>query len=78
MAAIKVKLTSGLAGIPRDHRLTVYGMGLKKFSSEKILPDTPQTHGMIYKVRHLVAWEKVDAAPPPSRRSRKGAKRAQA
>jgi large subunit ribosomal protein L30 len=73
MAAIKVKLLKGLAGCPADHRLTVVGLGLKKTNSEKILPDTPQTMGMIAKVSYLVAWERVDAPAPAGRKARKKA-----
>ena len=73
MAAIKVKLLKGLAGCPADHRLTVVGMGLKKTNSVKLLPDTPQTMGMISKVSYLVSWERVDAPAPASRKARKKA-----
>jgi large subunit ribosomal protein L30 len=73
MAAIKVKLVKGLAGISEDHRLTVVGMGLKKTNSTKILPDTPQTLGMISKVSYLVEWERVDAPAPIGRKARKKA-----
>jgi len=73
MAAIKVKLLKGLAGISADHRLTVVGMGLKKTNSTKILPDTPQTMGMIAKVSYLVAWERVDAPAPLGRKAKKAA-----
>ena len=71
MAAIKVKLVSGLAGTPEDHRLTVWGMGLKKYNSEKILPDTPQTMGMITKVSYLIEWERVQKAAPSPRKARR-------
>jgi large subunit ribosomal protein L30 len=71
MAAIKVKLVRGLAGIPADQRLTVVGLGLKKTNSTKILPDTPQTLGMIAKVGYLLEWERVDAPPPIGRKARK-------
>jgi large subunit ribosomal protein L30 len=74
MAAIKVKLVRGLAGVPAPHRVVVVGLGLKKRDSVKILPDTPQTLGMINKVGYLIEWERVDAPPPPSRKSRKAAK----
>src|SRR5437016_350606 len=73
MAAIKVRLVSGLSQCPADHRITVVGMGLKKFNSEKILPDTPATMGMIHKVSYLVEWEKVDAPAPLGRKARKAA-----
>jgi large subunit ribosomal protein L30 len=73
MAAIRVKLVRGLAGCPESHRVTVAGMGLKKTNSTKVLPDTPQTMGMISKVSYLVTWEKVDAPAPASRKARKKA-----
>ena len=73
MAAIKVKLVKGLSGIPSDQRQTVVGMGLKKTNSTKILPDNPQTMGMINKVSHLVEWERVDAPTPAGRKARKKA-----
>jgi large subunit ribosomal protein L30 len=73
MAAIKVKLVKGLAGVPAAHRVTVVGMGLKKTNSVKLLPDTPQTMGMIGKVSYLVEWERVDAPAPVGRKARKKA-----
>ena len=74
MAAIKVKLVRGLAGCPEKHRAIVAGLGLKKIDSTKVLPDTPQTMGMIDKVSYLVTWERVDAPPPVGRKARKAAK----
>jgi large subunit ribosomal protein L30 len=71
VAAIKVKLVRGLAGCPAPHRVIVAGMGLKKRDSTKLLPDTPQTLGMIDKVGYLVTWERVDAPPPVGRKARK-------
>jgi large subunit ribosomal protein L30 len=71
MAAIEVKLVRGLAGCPANHRVIVAGLGLKKRESTKILPDTPQTLGMIGKVSYLVEWKRVDAPPPVGRKARK-------
>ena len=71
MAAIKVKLVRGLAGCPAPHRVIVAGLGLKKRDSTRLLPDTPQTMGMIGKVAYLVEWERVDAAPPQGRKAKK-------
>jgi large subunit ribosomal protein L30 len=71
MAAIKVKLVKGLSRVPADQRLVVAGLGLKKTNSTKVLPDTPQTMGMIAKVSYLVTWERVDAPPPVGRKARK-------
>jgi large subunit ribosomal protein L30 len=71
VAAIKVKLVRGLAGCPEKHRVIVAGLGLKKRDSTKLLPDTPQTLGMIGKVAYLVSWERVDAPPPVGRKARR-------
>ena len=73
MAAIKVKLVRGLSRCPWPHRVIVQGLGLKKRESTKILPDTPQTLGMIAKVSYLVEWERVDAPPPVGRKAKKAA-----
>jgi large subunit ribosomal protein L30 len=70
MAAIKVKLVHGLSGISANHRATVEGLGLKKTNSTKLLPDTPQTLGMISKVSYLITWERVDAPAPVGRKAR--------
>jgi large subunit ribosomal protein L30 len=74
VAAIKVKLVKGLSRVPANQRLVVVGLGLKKTNSTKVLPDTPQTMGMIDKVSYLVTWERVDAPPPVGRKARKAAK----
>jgi len=37
-----------------DQRATLIGLGLNKIGRVKDLPDTPATHGMVRKVRHLV------------------------
>jgi large subunit ribosomal protein L30 len=73
MAAIKVKLVHGLSGISASHRATIEGLGLKKTNSEKLLPDTLQTLGMINKVSYLIEWERVDAPAPAGRKARKKA-----
>lgn len=71
MSAIRVKLVRGLAGCPENHRVVVRGLGLKKMDSTKVLPDTPQTLGMIEKVKYLIEWERLDAAPPAGRKTKK-------
>jgi large subunit ribosomal protein L30 len=37
-----------------DQRATLIGLGLIKIGRRRELPDTPQTRGMISKVKHLV------------------------
>jgi large subunit ribosomal protein L30 len=74
VAAIQVKLVRGLAGCPAPHRVIVAGLGLKKRDSTKLLPDTPQTLGMIGKVSYLVEWKRVDEPAPVGRKARKAKK----
>ncbi len=78
MAAIQVKLVKGLSRCPWQHRVIVAGLGLKKRDSTKLLPDTPQTMGMINKVSYLIEWTRVDAPPPVGRKARKAAAKAKA
>ena len=37
-----------------DQRQTLVGLGLNKIGRIRELPDSPETHGMIRKVQHLV------------------------
>jgi large subunit ribosomal protein L30 len=54
MKKIKVTLLKSLAGTRKDHRATVYGLGLKKVNQVAELVDTPAVRGMINKVNYLV------------------------
>ena len=57
MKEIKVRLLKGLAGTKKEHRATVYGLGLKKINQTSELTDTPAVRGMINKVNYLVRIE---------------------
>ena len=54
---ITVRLTRSAIGRPEKQRLVLRGMGLTKLRKMVELPDTPQTRGMIEKVRHLIRIE---------------------
>jgi large subunit ribosomal protein L30 len=58
MATAKKTIRIEQVGSParRNHtqRETLVGLGLNKIGRSKDLPDTPQTHGMIRKIQHLV------------------------
>ena len=58
MATAKKTIRIEQVGSParRNHtqRETLVGLGLNKIGRTKDLPDTPQTHGMIRKIQHLV------------------------
>jgi large subunit ribosomal protein L30 len=51
---LKVTLLRSPIGFNRTQGLTVEGMGLRRIRHTVELPDTPETRGMIHKVRHLV------------------------
>ena len=54
---IAVRLTRSAIGRPEKQRVVLRGMGLTKLSKVVELPDTPQTRGMIERVKHLVRIE---------------------
>lgn len=54
---IKVTLVKSHIGRPASQRAVLNGMGLKKLLKTVSLPDTPETRGMINKVKHLVNVE---------------------
>jgi large subunit ribosomal protein L30 len=51
---LKVTLVRSPIGFNRTQGDTVTGMGLRRIRHTVELPDTPETRGMIHKVRHLV------------------------
>ncbi len=51
---LKVTLLRSTIGFDRTQAKTVEGMGLRRIRHTVELPDTPETRGMIHKVRHLV------------------------
>ena len=51
---LKVTLVKSIIGFNRTQAKTVQGMGLRKIRHTVELLDTPETRGMIHKVRHLV------------------------
>ena len=51
---VTVTLVKSPIGFQKDQGKTVQGMGLRKINHSVTLQDTPETRGMIFKVRHLV------------------------
>lgn len=54
---IAIRLARSAIGRPEKQRVVLRGMGLTRLHKVVELPDTPQTQGMIDKVRHLVRIE---------------------
>ena len=51
---LTVTLLRSTIGFNKTQAETVRGMGLRRLRHSVELPDTPETRGMILKVRHLV------------------------
>jgi large subunit ribosomal protein L30 len=51
---LTVTLVRSTIGFNETQFKTIEGMGLRRLNSSVELPDTPETRGMIHKVRHLV------------------------
>jgi len=54
---VKVTLTVSPVGFNRNQLTVVRGLGLRRIRHTVELKDTPETRGMIHKVRHLVEVE---------------------
>ena len=51
---LRITLLKSTIGFNKTQADTVQGMGLRRLHHTVELPDTPETRGMILKVRHLV------------------------
>ena len=54
MATIKVKQIKSRIGAPKNQKLTLDSMGLRKLNQVVELEDTPSVRGKIRTVHHLV------------------------
>ena len=61
---VKITLVKSTIGFDRKQAKVVQSMGLRRIGSSVELNDTPETRGMILKVRHLVT---VSAAAESTR-----------
>ena len=52
--SIKIKLVRSPIGFKDNQEKVARGLGLRKLHSTVELKDTPETRGMIHKIRHLV------------------------
>ena len=51
---VTVTLKKSPIGFQKNQAAVVQGMGLRRLNHTVTLRDTPETRGMIFKVRHLV------------------------
>lgn len=54
---LKITLVKSTIGFDKKQATVVRSMGLRRLNHTVELPDTPETRGMILKVRHLVTVE---------------------
>ncbi len=52
---LRVTLLRSTIGFNKTQAATVEGLGLRRLNHSVELADTPETRGMLHKVRHLVA-----------------------
>ena len=55
---LKITLVRSPIGFNEKQSRVVQGMGLRRLRQSVELHDTPETRGMIHKVRHLVTVER--------------------
>jgi large subunit ribosomal protein L30 len=60
---IRVRYVKSSIGYNQKQKDTVSSLGLRKLGQEKLLPANDAILGMCHAVRHLVAWEEVEAEP---------------
>jgi large subunit ribosomal protein L30 len=51
---LRITLVKSTIAFDKKQAKVVQGMGLRRLGHTVELPDTPETRGMIHKVRHLV------------------------
>ncbi len=51
---VTIELTKSPIGFNRNQAMVVESIGLRRINHVVTLADTPETRGMIFKVRHLV------------------------
>ncbi len=59
MTKVRVKQVKSTINRPKDQKLTLQALGIKRIGQEKVHELTPQIQGMIDKVKHLVTVEEI-------------------
>lgn len=56
---LKVTLVKSIIRQKKDIKATVDSLGLRKLNFTKIVKESPQVRGMLFKVKHLVKVEEL-------------------
>jgi large subunit ribosomal protein L30 len=59
--ALQITLVRSLIGRTQDQKDTVKALGLRKIRQTVVKPDNPAIRGMVFKVKHLVDVQEVEA-----------------
>jgi large subunit ribosomal protein L30 len=60
-SSLKVTQVRSAIGTKPKHRGTLRALGLGRIGKSNVLPDRPETRGMIARVPHLIQVEEVEA-----------------
>lgn len=58
---LRIRQTRSAINAKEGHKRTIRALGITKMQQTVILPDNPQTRGMVRAVRHLVTAEEIEA-----------------
>jgi len=61
MAKLRITWVRSTIGSPQPQKLTIRALGLHRLHETIEQPDNPSMRGMIFKVKHLVRVEEVQA-----------------
>ena len=67
MSQIKVRQVRSAIGAKPKHKGTLRALGLGRIGKTRELPDSPEIHGMIRSVQHLIAVEEVAKKAAPKK-----------
>jgi large subunit ribosomal protein L30 len=59
MTKLKIKQVRSIIKTNANQKATIKALGLGRPNYETIMPDNPQTRGMLVKVRHLVEVQEI-------------------
>jgi large subunit ribosomal protein L30 len=70
---LRIKLVKSRIGQAKKNNAIIDALGLRKMNQVVERTDTPEVHGMIHKVKHMLEVEKVEVAEekPKAKRTKK-------
>ena len=58
---LRIRQIRSVINAKESHKRTIRALGITRMQQAVILPDNPQTRGMVRAVRHLVTAEEIEA-----------------